>query len=120
TGDKGHIAFYDISEEAPRFIKNVAVGALPDMVTFSHDGKKVVVANEGEPAGDYSVDPEGSISIIDVTEGVIADAAVSLNFTAYNDKQAKLEAKGMVFANPTGRTINGKLIQTSVAMDVEP
>ncbi|TMP43877.1 alkaline phosphatase [Pseudoalteromonas citrea] len=120
TGENGHIAFYDISEEAPRFIKNVAVGALPDMVTFSHDGKKVVVANEGEPAGDYSIDPEGSISIIDVTEGVIADAATGLNFQAYNDKQAELESKGVVFANPTGRTINGKLIQTSVAMDLEP
>ena len=120
TGENGHIAFYDISGDAPSFIKNVAVGALPDMVTFSHDGKKVVVANEGEPAGDYSVDPEGSISIIDVTGGVIADAATGLNFQAYNDKQAELESKGVVFANPTGRTINGKLIQTSVAMDLEP
>ena len=90
TGENGHIAFYDISGDAPSFIKNVAVGALPDMVTFSHDGKKIVVANEGEPAGDYSVDPEGSISIIDVTGGVIADAATGLNFQAYNDKQAEL------------------------------
>ncbi|MEL7479508.1 MAG: collagen-like protein, partial [Pseudomonadota bacterium] len=112
TGDAGLIAFYDISGDQPQFIKNVSVGALPDMVTFSHDGNKVLVANEGEPNGDYSVDPEGSISIINITNGVIADTAISLTFTAYNDKQAELEELGIVFANPTGRTINGKLINT--------
>ena len=46
TGENGQIAFYDISGETPSFIKNVTVGALPDMGTFSHDGNKVVVANE--------------------------------------------------------------------------
>ncbi|PCK30183.1 choice-of-anchor I family protein [Pseudoalteromonas piscicida] len=120
TGEAGQIAFYDISGAAPVFVKNVTVGALPDMVTFSHDGNKVVVANEGEPAGDYSVDPEGTISIIDITNGTIANTATQLGFTAYNDKQAELEAQGMVFANPTGRTINGNLVTTTVAMDLEP
>ncbi|WP_419148666.1 choice-of-anchor I family protein [Pseudoalteromonas 'SMAR'] len=120
TGENGQIAFYDISGETPSFIKNVTVGALPDMVTFSHDGNKVVVANEGEPAGDYSVDPEGSISVIDINNGVISNTATQIDFTAFNGQQAELEAKGMVFANPTGRTINGKLINTTVAMDLEP
>ena len=120
VGEAGYIAFYNIAGDAPVFIKNVMVGALPDMVTFTHDGSKVVVANEGEPAGDYSVDPLGSISIISVNNGAIADAATMLDFTAYNDKQTELEAQGFVFANPTGRTINGKVINTTVAMDLEP
>ncbi|MEM6509799.1 MAG: choice-of-anchor I family protein [Pseudomonadota bacterium] len=120
TGDAGLIAFYDISGDEPQFIKNVTVGALPDMVTFSHDGNKVLVANEGEPNGDYSIDPEGSISIININDGVIADTAISITFSAYNDKQAELEELGIVFANPTGRTINGNLINTTVAMDLEP
>ena len=120
VGEAGQIAFYNISGDTPAFIKNVTVGALPDMVAFSHDGAKVVVANEGEPNGDYSIDPEGTISIIDITNGTITDTALSINFQAYNNKQAELEAQGLVFANPTGRTINGNLINTTVAMDLEP
>jgi len=120
TGDEGQIAFYDISGESPVFIKNITVGFLPDMVTFTHDGAKAVVANEGEPSGDYSVDPEGSISIIDITNNVIADTAINIDFKAYNNKQTELEAQGVVFANPNGRTINGNLINTTVAMDLEP
>ncbi|MEM6984344.1 MAG: choice-of-anchor I family protein [Pseudomonadota bacterium] len=120
VGEAGQIAFYNIGGDTPVFIKNVTVGALPDMVTFSHDGAKVVVANEGEPNGDYSIDPEGTISIIDINNGTIADTALSINFQAYNNKQAELEAQGLVFANPTGRTINGNLINTTVAMDLEP
>ena len=104
TGDEGQIAFYDISGDSPVFIKNVTVGFLPDMVTFTHDGAKAVVANEGEPSGDYSVDPEGSISIIDITNNVIADTAINIDFKAYNNKQTELEAQGVVFANPNGRT----------------
>ncbi|GAA69188.1 choice-of-anchor I family protein [Pseudoalteromonas sp. BSi20429] len=120
TGDTGQIAFYDISGDSPVFIKNVTVGFLPDMVTFTHDGAKAVVANEGEPSDDYSVDPEGSISIIDITNNVIADTAINIDFKAYNNKQTELEAQGVVFANPNGRTINGNLINTTVAMDLEP
>ncbi|MEL0657009.1 choice-of-anchor I family protein [Pseudoalteromonas issachenkonii] len=120
TGDAGQIAFYDISGDSPVFINNVTVGFLPDMVTFTHDGAKAVVANEGEPSGDYSVDPEGSISIIDITNNVIADTAINIDFKAYNNKQTELEAQGVVFANPNGRTINGNLINTTVAMDLEP
>ena len=120
VGEAGQIAFYNIGGDTPVFIKNVTVGALPDMVAFSHDGAKVVVANEGEPNGDYSIDPEGTISIIDINNGTIADTALSINFQDYNNKQAELEAQGLVFANPTGRTINGNLINTTVAMDLEP
>lgn len=49
-------------------LRAVEVGAGPDMVTFTPDGKRVLVANEGEPSGygEGHVDPEGSVSVIDV------------------------------------------------------
>lgn len=62
----GTVAFYD---KDGNYLNHVTVGSLPDMVTFSKDGKYVLVANEGEPNDDYTVNPEGSVSVIDVTSG---------------------------------------------------
>ncbi|GAA4885468.1 choice-of-anchor I family protein [Ferrimonas pelagia] len=119
--DNGFILFYNgLDEGVPLFLRAVAVGNLPDMVTFTPDGSKVLVANEGEPSGDYSVDPEGSIAVITVNDGVPADTATLIDFTAYNGMQAELEAQGMHFPNPSGRPLNGALIATSVAQDLEP
>ena len=119
--NNGFVLFYNgLNATTPVFVKAVEVGNLPDMVTFNAQGNKVLTANEGEPSGDYGVDPEGSISIINLVDNVPADVAIALTFSAYNDKQAELEAMGMHFPNPTGRTINGKLINTTVAQDLEP
>jgi DNA-binding beta-propeller fold protein YncE len=58
----------------------ITVGALPDMVTFTHDGSKLLVANEGTPnavadTAYTAPDPVGSVSVIDVeTRTVIATA----------------------------------------------
>jgi DNA-binding beta-propeller fold protein YncE len=57
---------------------SITVGALPDMLTFTPDGKKLLVANEGTPNSlpdqAYSFpDPKGSVSIIDMgTRSVVA------------------------------------------------
>jgi len=64
TNSKGKVVFLNTNGE---FVKEVTVGYLPDMVTFNEEGTKVVVANEGEPNGDYSFDPIGSIGIIDMS-----------------------------------------------------
>lgn len=80
------------------FQKQVTVGALPDMVTFSPDGKKVMTANEGQPNIDYSVDPEGSVSIIDISGGIATlnqSNVTTLLFTAYNAQEATLIASGI-------------------------
>lgn len=87
-------------------LNTLTAGALPDMVTFSHDGNTVLVANEGEP-NDAGVNPEGSVTLIDLTGKQVfsltqADAT-QLSLTGFNDKKAALEARGvrMVFPNAT-------------------
>ncbi|MCB0648724.1 MAG: esterase-like activity of phytase family protein [Saprospiraceae bacterium] len=101
----GRVGFFSVEGE---LITSVQVGALPDMLTFTPDGQKVLVANEGEPNDDYSVDPEGSISIIDVATKQVTN----LGFTAFNSKRAYLANKGIrIFGN------NG---MSTVAQDMEP
>jgi DNA-binding beta-propeller fold protein YncE len=59
----GAVVFFDANGQLRG---GVPVDSQPDMLTFSPNGRWLVVANEGEPESDYSVDPPGSISIIPV------------------------------------------------------
>lgn len=77
--DPGAVVFFDPSG---RFLNSVTVGALPDMVAFTPDGQRLLVANEGEPNASYSDDPEGSISIINLSQGVAAATVKTLGFEA--------------------------------------
>lgn len=64
--DAGHLVFFDARARSASsaVLGEVVVGALPDMVSISADGKYAVVANEGEPADDFSTDPEGSVAVV--------------------------------------------------------
>ena len=68
--DNGTVEFYDATTLA--HLNSLTVGALPDMLVFSPDGSRLLVANEGEPNDTYTVDPEGSVSIINMTDGAAA------------------------------------------------
>lgn len=95
------------------FISQVTVGAMPDMITFNKDYTKILTANEGEPNADYSLDPEGSVSVIDLTPGYAALTNVNvttIGFTAYNGRATELKNRGI------------RIFSTSatVAKDFEP
>jgi hypothetical protein len=108
--DRGYVAFYQTDGT---YLSAVRVGALPDMVTYSPDGDTVLVANEGEPNGDYSVDPEGSITLIDVSagEGAVTEANVTaLRFTDFNAGGSKA----------LGADVRVSAKAVSVAQDLEP
>ena len=81
--DPGLVAFYDANGT---FLGSVGVGSLPDMLVFTPDGKKILVANEGEASG--GVDPKGSVSIIDLSHGVANATVKTADFTAFDSKQA--------------------------------
>ncbi len=103
----GLIVVFDING---KHLNTFQVGALPDMVTFSPDGKYLLSANEGEPNDSYSDDPEGSISIIEVSSDIRKQTQSDVRtagFTHFNSK--KLDPEIRIF---------GK--NASVAQDLEP
>lgn len=73
----GWIAFYDTNGN---YLNHVEAGALPDMVTFTKNGRFVLSANEGEPSSDYSNDPEGSVTIVNLSRGVAAARTMTAVF----------------------------------------
>lgn len=105
--DPGRMALYRASDLS--LISSVTIGALPDMLTFTPDGSTVLVANEGEPSDDYQIDPEGSISVIDV-RNLAAPVVRTASFTAFNSQAAALRTAGVRIYGP-GAT---------VAQDLEP
>jgi DNA-binding beta-propeller fold protein YncE len=65
--DPGRAVFMDPDGNV---LASVRVGAQPDMICFTPDGRYCLTADEGEPNDDYTIDPEGTVSIIDVSNGV--------------------------------------------------
>ena len=108
--DPGTVVFFDADGQE---LGQVTVGALPDMLTFTSDGTKVLVANEGEPNDDYTNDPEGSVSIIDISGGVnnLTQADVSTaDFSAFIGREEELRNKGVRIYGPG----------SNAAQDLEP
>ena len=98
--DAGKVIVFETSNYA--VVKEIIVGALPDMITYSHDGKYILTANEGEPSDDYSKDPDGSVSIIDVASDY---TATTLNFAGFSSQLASLKTKGFRIASPTNNFV---------------
>lgn len=76
----------------------VAVGNVPDMVTWSDDGSKVLVANEGERyvASGTTFNPAGSVSVIDFNAAAPGTSAVTtVGFTAFDGQESALRAAGV-------------------------
>lgn len=72
--DAGWLVLFDGNAETSEALGAVRVGAQPDMVALTAKGNRAIVANEGEPAEDYSTDPEGSVSIVKLSPRLEAPA----------------------------------------------
>ncbi|WP_430647304.1 choice-of-anchor I family protein [Agromyces sp. GXS1127] len=81
----GHVVFFDATKKKPRVLGSVEVGSLPDMVAISADGTRAVVANEGEPADDFSSDPEGSVAVIDLPDTVAAAIQADVRIADFHE-----------------------------------
>ncbi|MCR9154551.1 MAG: choice-of-anchor I family protein [Bacteroidetes bacterium] len=62
----GKVLFFDTNGT---YINQLVVGPKPKMLSFSPSLQHLVVANEGIPSDDYSIDPAGTVSIINFSSG---------------------------------------------------
>ncbi|MBP7346559.1 MAG: alkaline phosphatase [Sediminibacterium sp.] len=91
--DLGKVVVFNTTTYAEE--KVITVGALPDMVTYSPDGKFILTANEGEPNANYTIDPEGTVSIISVDNNY---SVTTINFAAFESQLNILTAGGFRIA----------------------
>ncbi|ELZ33138.1 alkaline phosphatase [Halorubrum tebenquichense DSM 14210] len=106
--DPGLVGFYD--PETLDFLGTAPVGPLPDKVTFTPDGERVLVANEGEPTENYAYDPQGSVSIVDLSEDVDDATVDTAGFQRFNGREDQLRQQGIRIFGPNA----------SASQDFEP
>jgi hypothetical protein len=129
----GKAVFFDTDGA---ILSMVTVGFGPDACVFTPDGQFLLVANEAEPNGDYTEDPEGSVSVISLPADISTiteDAVRTAGFSGYNDSVADLRAAGvrifgpkvevMPTQNEAGETVEETVVTpqgATVAQDLEP
>lgn len=113
----GKVLFFDV--DGRRIAPPVRLGAKPIELAYTATGRELVVANQGEANSQYTIDPEGSVSIIDLGLSgpdcrgeacAIDPEAVLLDFREFNDRRDELVAEGVRIYGPNA----------SVAQDLEP
>ena len=92
--DPGKLVIFNCSDS--REEKLIPVGALPDMVTYSPDGKYILTANEGEPNDSYTNDPMGTVSIITVPDYTVT----TIDFSAFSSSLTDLRSRGFRVFGP--------------------
>jgi DNA-binding beta-propeller fold protein YncE len=103
--DPGKVIVFNTADYSE--LKQITVGALPDMITFSPDGRYILTANEGEPNDAYTSDPDGSVSIIEVNNNYVV---TTLGFAAFAPQLTALKTGGFRIFGPAN----------NLAGDVEP
>ncbi|HCE3203681.1 TPA: choice-of-anchor I family protein [Vibrio parahaemolyticus] len=106
--EDGLIALYRSDDLS--LITTFKTGALPDMVGFSKDGRYIATANEGEPNSDYSIDPEGSVTLVDLSKGINNADVTQIGFGEFDGVRSDELPKAVRISGPNA----------SIAQDLEP
>lgn len=121
--DPGRVRLFTATMTGVKFLRDVEVGAVPDMVIFTKRGGELLVANEGEPSGyngeivdgEPATDPEGSVSIIATAAITNTTKPVKVRTVDFRDFNVGGSRHGEL---PAGIRLNGP--GATVAQDIEP
>lgn len=107
AGLPGNVQFFDtatfISQGAnAALLGSVTVGAVPDMLTWTADGSRLLVAIEGERQSN-SNNPMGGVGLIDVsrTGSGFSTQLTTANFSAFDNQVSSLRASGVRIVGAT-------------------
>ena len=121
--EPGRVVFLNAATGA--LLGSVEVGAVPDNLTFTPDGSKVLVAIEGELSG-TAADPtadtsQGGVAIIDLSAGFTAPTVTFANFTAYDSLVNALVAAGVrLFSKVVDVSGTPTRVYAAPSVDLEP
>jgi hypothetical protein len=118
---RGRVAFYGAGDL--RYLGAVTVGYVPDMLTFTPDGLRVLVANEGEQvrsAQRIVADPAGSVSIIDVSLGVERASVAEARFDGFDARIEEYRNAGVRIPRLTDSFFDAGEGEIKLSNDLEP
>lgn len=96
---------------------SVEVGIDPGALVFGPNGRQVLTADEGEPSEDYSVDPPGSVTIVDLSGGPASASATVVGFAEFDEGGARAsELPGSVRVYGPGASVSQDLEPESIAV----
>ena len=103
--DPGRVALFTCGEDGSLTLQGlVETGAQPDMVTFA-DNATALTADEGEPRegyGENTVDPKGSVTVVDVEKG----ESTVVDFSAFDSQRDALAEDGVVLKKDTAPSVD--------------
>jgi 2',3'-cyclic-nucleotide 2'-phosphodiesterase (5'-nucleotidase family) len=97
-GTNGYVAIFtlDAAGASASWTASFEVGVVPDMVTFTPDGSRLLVAIEGEPTAGYATDAPGGLTLIDLADASPANwTATFFGFEAFDAQADALRAAGV-------------------------
>jgi hypothetical protein len=107
AGLPGSVQFFDTATflaqgGAAAHLGGVATGAVPDMLTWTAGGTRLLVANEGERQSNTN-NPAGSVSLIDVNRSgnSLTTTVNTAGFTAFDNQVDSLRASGVRIVGDT-------------------
>ena len=115
--DPGYVEIFQIVEDMPRKVGSYKVCAQPDMLTYTPNGKNILVACEGSPNKDMSVDPEGAIAILtpgrlNKKDSLLVKVSI-VNFKKLKDSDLMDDGVRTIGTNPYAQTLEPEYITVS-------